>query len=170
MNTTLLLILFCLGLGLFALFALVALRSRFTVQHAANSGTHMQLTRFAEEAVGIRNLLFIQGTAANQVLIADGVARPIGIMPDTVDADNLEDEPKAIELLGIAPRTLPMVASEAIGIDVDVFSVGAAGKIGVLPAAAGTYWKVGRSVTAGDGDGSAVEVAHHAPVAVVVEA
>ena len=102
------------------------------------------------------------------VLIADGETRPIGIMPDTVDADNLTDEPKAIELLGIAGRTLPMVGAEALDVDVDVYSIGTAGKVGALPEVDGTYYKVGRTVTACGGDGYIVEVAHHAPVAVVV--
>lgn len=160
------LILFCLGLGLLAIFVIAAIRSQFTVHHAAN-GTHQQLTRFAEEAFAARNLLVIQGTAANQILIADGAARPMGSVPDTVDADNLEDEPKSVELLGIAPRTLPMVAAAAFDEDVDLYSL-AGGKVGELPVATGTYWRVGRSVIAADGADVTVEVAHHAPVAVEV--
>jgi len=162
------LILFCLGLGLLALFALHCFRQAHTVQHAAN-GSHGQLTRFAEEVLPARHLLVTQGTASNQFLVADGTARPMGTVPDTVDADNLDDEPKAIELLGIAPRTLPMVAAAAFDQDIDLYSL-AGGKVGALPVAAGTYWRVGRSLNEAGGADVNVEVAHHAPVAVVVKA
>jgi hypothetical protein len=156
-------------LALFAVLLLGSARTGFDVVHAANIGvgTHQQLTRYAEVAIPRRNLLVKQGTAENQILINGVADRPLGTIVDTADTAHLTDEPKGVELLGIAARTLLMVSAAAIPVNVDVFAA-ADGKVSVLPVADGTYWCVGRSVTSVAAADVEVEVAHCRPFQVVV--
>jgi len=53
--------------------------------------------------------------------------------------------------------TIKMVASEAIGEGIEVFAA-AAGKIQLLPVAAGTYFRLGKSLEAASADNSIIEI------------
>lgn len=55
------------------------------------------------------------------------------------------------------PGTVEICAAGAIGQGADVFSA-ADGKVQALPAAAGTYRKIGMAMAAASGDGSIIEI------------
>ncbi|MGE9270047.1 MAG: DUF2190 family protein [Verrucomicrobiales bacterium] len=158
-----------LVLGCFAFLLIRSARHGIDILAAANvgAGTHTQLSRFSESALTVRHLLVKQGTDDNECDICGAEEKPLGPVPDIVEADDLGSDPKAVELLGIAPYTLLMVASAAIDAGVDLYTA-ANGKVQELPVAAGTYYKVGSSVSSAGGDGDQIEVAHCAPVAVTV--
>ena len=158
-----------LALGFFAFLLIRSARSGFDILVAANvgAGTHTQLSRFSESALTVRHLLVKQGTEDNECDICGAEEKPLGPVPDIVETADLGSDPKAVELLGISPSTLLMVTGAAIDADVDLYTA-AAGKVQELPVAAGTYYKVGTSVSSSGGDGDLIEVAHHAPVAVTV--
>ena len=60
-----------------------------------------------------------------------------------------------------------MVASEAITVGSDVYTA-ANGKVQDEPAIVGTYYRVGRAITAASADAQTLVVAHYAPVKVIV--
>lgn len=132
-------------------------------------GTHEAgcLTKSADAAFGSRNLLCKVGAAANTVDVCTDGDKPIGIVTDEVATADLATEVVGVELLGSANRTLLMVASEAIAYGDDVYPADD-GKVQGLPAAAGTYYKVGIALTAAAADEDELEVAHCAPIATVV--
>ena len=132
-------------------------------------GTHAEgkLTRSADAAFGSRNLLCKAGAGANTVDVCTDGDKPIGIVTDEVATADIATEVIGVELLGLANRTLLMVASGVIAIDADVYTDDA-GKIQALPVAAGTYYKVGIALNAAAADEDEVEVAHCHPVAVTV--
>lgn len=86
--------------------------------------------------------------AAHAAVCAAAADQPLGLATDEADA---AEDPVAVRLLGAGKGTVLMVAGETITADEDVYSKGD-GKIMDEPAVAGTYWKVGRAVTAGTAD------------------
>lgn len=89
---------------------------------------------------------------------------PIGLTQHATDA--AEDE-VAIELPGASEGTKVATASAAIAVN-DRLCATAAGKVVKLPVAGGTYYVIGRALTAASGDGVAVEFEGCTPVPVVV--
>lgn len=140
--------------GLFKTFANIA------------EGTHEggRISRFAEAAL-VRNTLWKKGTADNQVLTCGASDRPLGVGQDDRDAADAV-EPVGLECLGAATRTLLAVCAENIACGVDLYTA-ANGEVQDLPTAAGTYYRVGYSITAGVADGL-IEFVSCAPVAVTV--
>lgn len=115
--------------------------------HLANvaEGTHIRsLTRYSDAAIATRHLLFKTGSDADHVAVTGAAEEPLGTVPDEASA---AEERVQVELLGIGPETRLMIASENIAAGVNVFTA-ASGKIQDEPAVAGTYWLVGRSLTA----------------------
>lgn len=129
------------------------------------SGTHAgAVTRKADAAIATRYLIGKYGSDADHIAIGTASAAPMGVITDEAAA---AEDIVAVELLGVSARTLLMVASAAISADTDVYTA-ANGKVQELPAAAGTYYKVGRTLTASGADGDQIEVAHCHPLATVV--
>lgn len=123
------------------------------------------MTKIAVAAHLLQYLLVDFGDDADHVAIADGSTAPIGVCPDTPDAN----EHTAVQLLGCAHETRTMVAAAAIGLGERVFA-SAAGKIVDLPEADGTYYCVGRSLEVATADGDEIEVDPCQPYPVVVAA
>ena len=104
----------------------------------------------------------IGGVIANTLLkLASGAVvsntvtetdNPIGVALGHADAG----VDVAVELINTA-GTVELTASGAITADADVYADDA-GKIQALPAAAGTYRKIGIALEAASGDGSIIEV------------
>lgn len=113
-----------------------------------------------------RNLLHKIGASATESAICGANDIPIGAIEDEVATDEV-GESRTVKLLGIYPRTMKMVASEAISAGAAVFTA-ANGKVQDLPAGAGTYYQVGYALTAAAADGRIIEVQHHAPIKTVV--
>ena len=121
------------------------------------------MTKQADAAHSVQYLLVVSGSDADHIAIADGTAAPMGTCPDTPAAEELTP----VLLLGCANESRTMVAAEAIDIDVDVFAA-ADGKIVDLPAGAGTYYCVGKSLEAATEDGDEIQVDPCKPYPVVV--
>lgn len=119
-----------------------------TSQHAGN------ISKKADAALATRYLLVKIGSDADHVAVAGAADIPLGVCTD---------EPPAAEdwcnvaLFGSIGTTLPMVASAAIAAGDFVVSA-ANGKIRALPAAAATYYIIGRALEAASGDGVLIEV------------
>jgi hypothetical protein len=151
---------------------LVSMSKGFRQRHAllqlcnVAEGTHAgSIRKLTDAAVATRNLLCKHGSDGDHVAACGASDIPFGTMTDEAAAAEGELD---VEILGITPRTLLMVASEAITVGEAVYTA-ANGKIQDLPAGAGTYYKVGHAMTAAGADGDLVEVQHCAPIATVVE-
>lgn len=128
-------------------------------------GTHAgQIRKLTDAAVSARNLVCKHGSDGDHVALCGATDIPFGVMTDEASAAEGELD---VEILGISPRTLLMVASEAITVGEAVYTA-AGGKIQDLPAGAGTYYKVGHAMTAAGADGDLIEVQHCVPIATVV--
>ncbi|KAF0093437.1 MAG: hypothetical protein E1N59_2838 [Puniceicoccaceae bacterium 5H] len=121
------------------------------------------VTRVAEEALTLASCLVTQGTADNEVAICAANEVPLGV----VDATAALGDFCTVRLLAGKPVGKRMIASEEIAADEPVY-VAAAGKVQNEPAAAGTYYRIGRARTAATADGDEIIVETHAPVKVVV--
>lgn len=118
-------------------------------------GTHAgSITRKTDAAIAARHLLVKVGTDADHVAACGASEVPIGTVPDEASA---AEENVEVALLGAAPSTRKMVASEAIDAGEKVYTA-ASGKVQDLPAGAGTYYCVGTALTAAAADGDEIEV------------
>jgi hypothetical protein len=136
---------------------------------AANiaEGTHAgMITKLTDAAITTRHLLVKVGSDSDHIAVCGASDRPRGLCDDEAGA---AEEPVNVNLLGCGNTTQKMVASDAIADDVDVFTA-ADGKIQNEPSAAGTYYKVGRSMGAASTDGDEIEVEPCHPIAYVVAA
>lgn len=128
-------------------------------------GTHERcIGKLADAVVATRYLLAKRGTDVDHFDICGASDQPLGVITDEVAA--IEDLAN-IELLGTTPRTLLMVASETMTFDDDVYAA-ANGTVQDKPTAAGTYWKVGKCITAGVSTGL-VEVQTCFPTKVIID-
>ncbi|MBC2593049.1 DUF2190 family protein [Ruficoccus amylovorans] len=132
----------------------------------ANSaeGTHAgRITRILENTVSVRNLLGKIGPTADQTSLCGAGDKPLGVITDSGEAG----EHVSISLLSASSTTILLVASEAILAGQDIYT-SASGKVQNEPTAAGTYYLVGRALTAASGDNTLVEVEAFAPRKVIV--
>lgn len=130
-------------------------------------GTHDggRITLKVDATVTTRYLLAKQGSDVDHADICGASDIPLGVFTD--EAAAIEDQ-VAVEVLGPNTRTLLMVPSETMTYDDDVYAA-AAGKVQDLPTAPGTYYKVGKALSAGVADGL-IEVAPCFPEKKVVVA
>jgi hypothetical protein len=108
----------------------------------------------ADAALTTRYLLVKSGSDASHFAACGAGDKPLGICMDEPSA---AEEPATVQFLGAVPGTVLMVGSEAIAAGADVFTA-ASGKVQDEPASVGTYYRVGRAVTACTGDGLTFEV------------
>jgi predicted RecA/RadA family phage recombinase len=119
--------------------------------NALGDGTHPDgiLSLKADAALAVRHYLVKRGSDADHVAVCAAASdEPLGVCLDEAEA---AEDPVAVQLLGSAKGTVLMVANETITAGEDVYS-GTDGRVQDLPGTAGTYWKVGRSVTASSAD------------------
>lgn len=124
--------------------------------NAFGDGTHAngRLTKFCDAALATSNLLLKKGTDASHVAVtAAATDYPMGFNYAPTDA---AEDTVGLHLLGKGGDTKLGVASGAIAAD-DRLVPAAAGKVQTIPTASGTYWVIGRAVTAA-ADGEPVEV------------
>lgn len=121
--------------------------TRILALNALGDGTHLggKLSLKSDAAITTRHLLAKRGSDANHAaVIAAASDEPLGLLFDEAAA---AEAAIGLQLLGVSPGTLVGVAQGTIAADVDVYSYGD-GTLTVVPTSAGTFWKVGRSVTA----------------------
>lgn len=115
--------------------------------NALGDGIHEDgiISQKADAAIAVKHYLVKIGSDADHVaVIAAASDEPLGVCIDEAEA---AENPVSVKLLGACKGTVLMVANETITAGEDVYS-GTDGRVQDLPAVAGTYWKVGRSVTA----------------------
>jgi hypothetical protein len=115
--------------------------------NALTDGRHEngRITFKADAAIATRHYLVKVGSDADHIaVIAAADDEPKGVC---IDEPSAAEEPATVQLLGASGGTVLMVAGETITAGEDVYS-GTNGTVQDLPVVAGTYWKVGRSVTA----------------------
>jgi len=168
MNKLLLTILtFCFHAPLGFVNALRAKPALFLANASGSETTNKDSRSFkTDAAITTRHLLYKPGSDSEHILVNTAAVCPLGTVPDEADAAEIDIE---VRLLGIYDGTLIMVASGVIAADVDVYT-DAAGKVQAEPTGAGTFWRVGKSLTAAAADGDRIEVQHHKPIKVVVMA
>ena len=161
-------------LGILAGLAIAwAITRRVLPQHLAcnvGEGTHADsISLTSDEAVSTRHLLMTATSASDtdHFAICAAGEEPIGTCPDEVASDEV-GEARAIHLLSRG-ATRKMVVSEAITKGEWVYTA-ASGKVQDEPGSAGTYYRVGRALTAASADGDVIEVEAIAPVKLVVVA
>jgi len=130
-------------------------------------GTHEDsITKLADAAQTTRHLLVKIGTDADHIAVCGASNDPLGVCNDEPSAAEREAN---VILLGVTHNTVLMVASEAIPAGERVYTA-ASGKVQDEPSAAGTYYCVGRALTAAGDDGDVIEVEPCFPIGLVVPA
>ena len=134
---------------------------------AANvaEGTHAdgQLTKVLDAAVTDRYLLGKIGDSATDIDICGASDKPLAIIEDEGDAGDYA----TCAVLGVASGTRRMVAAEVIAQGDELYTA-ANGQVQNEPAVAGTYYWVGKALTAAAAQADEIEVAHRHPTAFVV--
>ena len=120
----------------------------------------------SDAGLATRYLLVKRGSDANHFALCGAADCPLGPCFDQPAAAELE---ATIGLLGALEGTVPVIGSEAITVDQDIYTA-AGGKVQNTPAVAGTYWRIGRSFTACDGDGDEFYIVPCFPQKVIIVA
>jgi len=123
------------------------------------------ITQFADAAIALEFAAVKVGSDASHVVItAASTDVPLGIAESKTDA---AEDAVAVRLFGKGGDTKVAVAGAAILRLARVICT-AAGKLITLPTAGGTYYVVGRALTAAAADGDQFELDDCHPVPVVV--
>lgn len=101
-------------------------------------------TYLADAAIATRNLLVKKGSDGAHVAVCGVGDIPLGVAHDTPSA---AEEGVAVTRFGLHHEGELGVASGAIAVE-DMLVAGAAGTVRKLPAAAGTYYIIGRATSA----------------------
>lgn len=133
----------------------------------ANIGEGFQPARktfLADAALSTRYLLVKQGTDAAHVAVCGAADFPLGIATDEPAA---AEDGVNVDLLGIQDEGKILVSAGAITAGTYVYTA-ASGKVQAEPTEAGTYWRVGRALSAVGGADLHVEVVPLDPIKIVV--
>ena len=124
--------------------------------NAYGDGEHENgvITRLCDAALAADGLIVKQGSDANHVAVtAANTDVPMGLTNQPTDA---AEDSVAVRLFGKGP-TKRMTAGEAIAANAEVVAT-ADGKAATLPTTGGTYYVIGRALTAAAGDGDVFEL------------
>lgn len=130
------------------------------VLQAANiaEGTYRggRKTYLTDAAISVRYLIGKLGSDSRHIAVCGASDVPLGVITDEADA---AEKPVSVELLGASgDRTVRMVGAAAIAAG-DLVTVAAGGKTQTMTGiAAGTYWVIGRALTACSGADAEYEV------------
>lgn len=119
--------------------------------NALGDGIHPEgvISAKADAAISVRHYLVKIGSDADHVAVLSAASdEPLGVCIDEAEA---AEDAVSVKLLGACKGTVLMVANETLTAGEDVFA-GSDGRIQDLPGTAGTYWLVGRTVTATTAD------------------
>jgi hypothetical protein len=141
-------------------------RSRRPVFANIADGTHAgAVTATAATAFNSKYLLAKADATPGSVDVCGVSDVPVGVATDEAAVGDI----LAIKLLGTGAQTTRMVASAGIAAEMMLYTA-ANGQVQTEPAAAGTYYLVGRSLTAATGAGDRLEVEPCLPVRLTVVA
>jgi hypothetical protein len=154
---------------LLASIALLAWRARKPKVHFANIAEGRRATGnrsyLADAAIATRFFVVKQGSDADHIAAsAANTDIPLGVCTDEPTA---AEESANVAIFGAAQGTIKVVAQAAITAGALVQSNGD-GKIITLKATTGTWYILGRAITAAAADGDVIEIAHYVPVQRVV--
>lgn len=129
---------------------------------------HGQVTYTADNAFTVsgtltRFLMAKFGTDSAHIDLCGAADEPLGICSDAPAAGDVV----TVEVLGAGSKTKRGIASAAITAGADVYTA-AGGELQSEPAGAGTYWLVGRAISAATGAGDDFEFAPCKAVKVIV--
>jgi len=130
---------------------------------AVNIFADGRMTFLADASFTARYLICKAGSDVNHINICTASDVPLGVVPDmTPTADQAASDlsyPLPVNLLcGAMNETQRMVASGAISVG-DFVSPDAAGKVKTEPATTGTYYVIGRALTAASSNNDLINVA-----------
>jgi len=157
-----------------ALNALLAARGpsrRFGVLHASQpvfanvaQGTHAgYVTVTAASAFSSKYLLAKADSTAGEVDPCGVSDCPVGVATDEADVG----DPLALKILGVSPQSVLVTANGAIAAGSYLYAA-ASGCVQGEPSAAGTYYLVGRALTAATSAGDQIEAETCVPVKLIV--
>jgi len=127
-------------------------------------GTHAGYTTVtAASAFSGKFLLAKANSTPGQVDVCGASDCPVGVATDEADAG----DPLALKILGVSPQSVLLTASGAISAGAFLYAA-ASGKVQGEPTSAGTYYLVGRALTAATGAGDQLEVETCVPVKLIV--
>jgi len=133
----------------------VALANNALVVYITPKG---RATAVADAAFTSRHLIAKRGANTYSIAIAGQGDNPYGVVPDmTPTSDTDLSYPLPVCILGLNEDTERMIASGAIAID-SLITTDAGGQVRAVPAAAGSYWVLGKAKTAAVGQNDQVEV------------
>ena len=125
-------------------------------------------TAVADAAFTSRYLIAKRGANPDSIAVAGQGDIPYGVVPDmTPTTDTDLSYPLPVNILGLNEDTERMICSGAINID-QLLTTDAAGQVRPVPAAAGTYWVLGKAKSATIAQGDQVEVIPAFPYQVAV--
>lgn len=128
-------------------------------------GTHEDgITKLSDASIASRFRLVKFGSDADHIALNGENDMPLGVCTDEPGAAEV---PADVKFLGQANSTRTMVAIEAIAVNVEVFTANN-GKIQNEPTVAGTYYKVGKTLTPAAANNDEIEVESCYPVKFVV--
>jgi len=141
-------------------------RSRRPVFANVADGTHAgAITSTANSTFASKYLLAKADSTPGLVDVCGSGDVPVGVATDEAAVGDI----LAVKLLGTGAQTTRMVASGAIAAESMLYTA-ANGQVQTEPATAGTYYLVGRSLTAAVGAGDRLEVEPCLPVRLTVAA
>lgn len=121
-------------------------------------------TYLADAALATRYLLAKIGSDSGHIAAAGTADIPLGIVTDEAAA---AEDPVNVAVFGTTEGSQLVVASAAIAAG-DMIVSAASGKVRTLPATTGTYYIIGRAVTAAAADGDLVQITPSFPIQRVV--
>lgn len=121
-------------------------------------------TYLANAAITTKNLVVDIGTDANHIALAGTSSIALGVAMDEAEA---AEDAVAVQLFGAVEGTVLVVASAAITAGALVVT-NTNGKVRTLPGTTGTYYVLGRALTAAGADGDVIEIAPCFPTQRVV--
>jgi hypothetical protein len=141
-------------------------RSRRPVFANVADGTHAgAITVTANAVFSNKYLLAKADSTPGEVDVCGASDIPVGVATDEAAVGDI----LALKLLAVGAQTTRMVASAAIAADALLYTA-ANGQVQTEPTTAGTYYLVGRSLTAATGAGDRLEVESCLPVRLTVAA
>jgi len=146
--------------------ALLAARfpSRRPVFANIAQGTHAgYLTVTAASAFGSKYLLAKADSTAGEIDVCGAGDCPVGVAGDEAD----EGDPLALKILGVNPQSVLVAASGTIPSESYLYTA-ANGEVQAEPTTAGTYYLVGRALTAATAAGDIIEAETCLPVKLIV--